>query len=321
VATSVQSLLPADDGLDPSRVIEVETEVGALWLERDADVLTPSVLESGRWQPDMTDLVSRLLRPGMTVVDAGANVGFISVQASKLVGPTGRVYCIEADPANVSILRANLWRNGCTNARVLPVAAWFERADLNLTVVPDGGLFSQVTAERPQEPTVPAYRLDELVDGRVDYLKIDCEGTDHLVLRGSVGLFESNPDLVATVEFTPDHATHTGHTSQEILDIYREMGLKPSLVSVGGYLRPTSYERLASSGSDERVITFDFALSQGRRGRLLLSYYLLGLPRRIIERLLELGGDLLEHVPEPIRPKIRRRDRLRKRNSSAARLD
>jgi FkbM family methyltransferase len=312
VQATVEALPPINERLDPERVIDAETEVGQLWLERDAEMMTPTVLESGRWQPDMSDLVSRLVRPGMTVVDAGANVGFISVQASKLVGPTGRVYCIEADPANVSILRTNLWRNGCTNAEVLPVAAWFERADLNLTVVPEGGPFTHVTSGPPQDTTVPAYRLDELVDGRVDYLKIDCEGTDHLVLRGSTGLFESNPDLVATVEFTPGLTTHTGHTSQEILDTYREMGLKPSLVSVGGYLRPTTFERLASSGSEERVITYDFALSRGRRGRFLLSYYLLGLPRRIFERLLEFGGDLLEYVPERIRPRIRRRDRLRR---------
>jgi FkbM family methyltransferase len=310
VDAAVAPLLPSEDHLDRDRVVEATTEVGPLWLDRAAESLTETVLETGRWQPDMSDLVARRLRPGMTVVDAGANIGFISVQAAKLVGPSGRVFCVEADPANISILRANLWRNGCTNAEVLPVAAWFERADLNLTVVPEGGPFTHVTTGPPQEATVPAYRLDELVDGPVDFVKIDCEGTDHLVLRGATGLFERNPDLIATVEFTPDHATHTGHTSEQILDVYREMGLRPFTVSVGGYLRPTTYERLASSGTEGRVITFDFALSMRGSRKVLLQYYLLGLPKRIFERLLEFGGDLLEYVPERIRPRIRRRDRL-----------
>jgi hypothetical protein len=147
----------------------------------------------------------------------------------------------------------------------------------------------------------------------VDFVKIDCEGTDHLVLRGATGLFERNPNMIATVEFTPDHATHTGHTSEQILDVYREMGLRPFTVSVGGYLRPTTYERLASSGTEGRVLTFDFALSMRGSRKVLLQYYLLGLPRRIFERLLEFGGDLLEYVPERIRPRIRRRDRLPRR--------
>ena len=294
-------------------MVEVETEVGPLWLERGAEILTPTVLETGRWQPDMSDLVARLVRPGMTVIDAGANVGFISVQASKLVGPTGHVYCIEADPANVSILRANLWRNGCTNAEVLPVAAWSEQTELNLNVVPEGGPCTHVSAGPPDASTIPAYRLDDLVETKVDYVKIDCEGTDHLVLSGAMGLFERNPDLIATVEFTPDHATHTGDSPDEILETYREMGLKPFLVSVGGYLRPTSFERVASLGSDERLVVLDFALSMRRSRRQFLTYYLMGLPRRAFERLLKLGGDLLEYVPESIRPRIRRRDRLPRR--------
>jgi FkbM family methyltransferase len=244
----------------------------------------------------------------MTVVDAGANIGYVSVQASKLVGPTGRVYCIEADPANVPILQANLWRNGCTNAEVLAVAAWSERADLNLNVVPAGGTCSHVSSGPPRGSTVPAYRLDEIIDGRVDYLKVDCEGTDHLVLRGATGLFAKNPEMIATVEFTPDHASHTGYTPSEILTVYRDIGLKPWLVSVGGYLRPTRYERLEASGCADRLVTYDFALSRRRPVRLLLRYYLRGLPRRTAERLLELGGDLLEHAPARIR-RIRRRDR------------
>jgi FkbM family methyltransferase len=309
---TVEPLPPGEDQLDRDRLIEVETEVGLLWLEREGELLTRTVLETGRWQPDVSDLVARLVRPGMTVIDAGANLGFVSVQASKLVGPTGRVYCIEADPSNIPILRANLWRNGCANAKVLPVAAWSERAELNLKVVPEGGLFTHVSAGPPQTATVPAYRLDQLVAERVDYLKIDCEGTDHLVLRGAAGLFERNPDLIATVEFTPDLTTHTGHTAQDILNTYEEMDLKPYMVSVGGFLRPTTYDRLASSGSDERVITFDFAVSPRRRIRILVEYWLLGLPRQIFERLLEFGGDLLEYVPERIRPRIRRRDRLRR---------
>jgi len=319
VAALVEALLPGDDQLDLERVIEVDTDVGSLWLERNAEILTPTVLESGRWQSDMNDLLRRILRPGMTVVDAGANIGYLSVLASKLVGPTGRVHCIEADPANVSILRANLSKNGCSNAVVLPVAAWSERAELNLSVVPEGGPCSHVRAGPPEDRTVPAYRLDELIDGRVDYLKIDCEGTDHLVLRGAARLFDRNPDLIATVEFVPDETMHTGDEPRQILEMYRTMELKPYFVSTRGHLRPTTYERVASSGSDERLVVLDFALSMRRPTRQVVSYYLVDVPVLAWERLLKLGGDLLEYVPEPIRPKIRRRDR--NGESSAARLD
>ena len=203
---------PGDEQLDPEKVIEVETDVGPLWLERNSEILTPTLLAGERWEPEMLDFLPRLLRPGMTVVDAGANVGYISVHASKLVGPTGSVYCVEADPANVGVLRANLWRNGCTNAKVLPVAAWSERSELSLHVIPEGGACTHVSSGTGEGATIPAYRLDELIDQPVDYLKVDCERPDHVVLAGAAGLFRENPDLIATVEFVPDHPSHLGDT-------------------------------------------------------------------------------------------------------------
>ena len=308
---AVGPLSPSDEQLDPEHVIEVETDVGPLWLEKDSEILTPTLLAGERWEPDMLDFLPRLLRPGMTVVDAGANVGYISVHASKLVGPTGSVYCVEADPANVRVLRANLWRNGCTNAKVLPVAAWSERSELSLHVIPEGGACTHVSSGSGSEggATVPAYRLDELIDRPVDYLKVDCERTDHVVLAGAAGLFRENPELIATVEFVPDHPSHLGDTPAEILDEYRRMGLQPYLVSARGHLRPTTYQALASSGSPDRLVVYDFALSQHRPTALILGY-VADAPRRAFERALQFGGDLLEHVPARIRPRIRRRDRV-----------
>jgi FkbM family methyltransferase len=306
----VEPLQPSEQKLDPERVVDVETNVGTLWLERDAKILTPTLVESGAWQPDVINLMKRFVRPGMTVVDAGANVGYVSVCASKLAGPTGRVFCVEVDPANVSLLRANLWRNGCTNATVLPVAAWSERAELKLSVIPEGGgACSQVSADAPDGSAIAAYRLDDLIDGPVDYLKIDCEGTDHMVLKGATGLFRANRSLLATVELAPGLDSQTGDTTSDILGLYGELGLKPYLIDIRGRLIPTSYEKLASSGSDEELVVIDFVLAARRPAGLVAGHYVATPAERGFERLLKLGGDLLEFVPERIRPRIRKRDR------------
>src|SRR5467141_3443412 len=96
--------------LDPDRVVEAQTVIGPLWVERDARILTPSLLEVGKWDKTISGLMENVLRPGMTFVDAGANIGWFSVLGSRLVGPTGRVFSVEPDPVNLSILRANLER-------------------------------------------------------------------------------------------------------------------------------------------------------------------------------------------------------------------
>jgi FkbM family methyltransferase len=309
MAVTVEHLSPGEEQLDPERVVDLEADVGPLWVERDDKILSPTLIESGQWQPDVIKLMPRFIRPGMTVVDAGANIGYVSVFASKLVGPAGRVFCVEPDPANVALLRANLWRNGCTNAVILPVAAWSERADLNLTVVPEGGTCTRVSSGPAHDTLVPAHRLDELIDGKVDYLKVDCEGTDHLVLRGATGLFRANRRLIATVEFVPDHDLHTGDTPRDVLGTYTELGLKPYMIDADGHLQPTTYAELGSSGSADRLVVLDFALTARRPTRLVLGHYLEDAPKRGFERMLRLGGDLLEYVPERIRPRIRRRDR------------
>src|SRR5262249_33522826 len=110
--------------VDPEEVIDAETDLGPMYLQRDANLVTPDILREGTSGPEMSALLRDVLRPGMTFVDAGANIGYLSVLASGLVEDSGRVFCVEPFPLNQRILEANLVRPGCANATVLPVAAW-----------------------------------------------------------------------------------------------------------------------------------------------------------------------------------------------------
>ncbi len=56
--------------------------------------LSSRVFVSGRYEPDVVHYLKRILRPGMVCVDAGANVGYLSVLMAKKVGRRGRVYII-----------------------------------------------------------------------------------------------------------------------------------------------------------------------------------------------------------------------------------
>ncbi len=241
---TVESLAPSDDSLDPARVVEAKTNVGSIWLERDAELMTPAVLEHGYWAPEITALMHAVLRPGMTFVDVGANIGYFSVLGSKLVGPQGRVIAVEADPANISILRANLWKNGCSNTLVLPVAAWFEEAELNLFSNPAGGAGSSVGHPDRADGIVPAVRLDTVIDGTVNYMKVDCEGTDHRVVEGATGLIRANPRMLITVELVANRTGHTGDSPARMLDTYRGVGLKPFRIRPDGKLVRVRYRDL-----------------------------------------------------------------------------
>lgn len=63
------------------------------------------------------------LRPGMTVVDGGAHIGYYSVYAAQRVGSGGTVYAIEPSKENRSLLTKNLRTQGLTRVCVLPYTA------------------------------------------------------------------------------------------------------------------------------------------------------------------------------------------------------
>jgi FkbM family methyltransferase len=307
----------AAEQLDRSRVIEAQTILGPLWVEREGEILTPSLVEGGMWDLPITTLMQKLLRPGMTFVDAGANIGYFSVLGSRLVGPTGRVYAVEPDPSNLAILRANLERLDCTNVTVLPVAAWFEPAELDFHRPADGAV-ARVGQDDGSGLRIQADRLDALVEGPVDYLKVDCELTDYVVVQGAEGLLREQPSMLVSVEFHPWDASHLGHSPAEVLEGYRSMGLHPYEIVRKG-ISATSWARIAAPELPEGHISFDFVLSRGdpaelRARGVLTRKGLLDRPpvKRTAERVLKTAGDLLEYVPERIRPPIRRRDRWRK---------
>jgi FkbM family methyltransferase len=299
--------------LDPDLVVEAQTDLGPIWAERRAAIVTRSLLEHGHWDPVISGLMRKALEPGMTFVDAGANIGYFSILASHLVGPEGRVVAIEPDAINLSILGANLDRHGCSNVTVLPVAAWSEHTHLRLERPPDEGAGVRVGGPRGGGE-VPAAPLDDLVDGTVDYLKVDCELTDHVVVRGAERLLQENPSTLVTVEFAPWDQSHTGESPREILDQYRRMGLIPYEISPWGRgVRRSTYKRIAKPKLPDGHISFDFALSRALPDRLVAKgFRVMEGPRAFpdwFERLLARGGDMLERVPQRIRPPIRRRDR------------
>ena len=75
----------------------------------------PLDMAMDRYEPSTTQLMKRLLKPGMVVVDVGAHVGYYTVLAAKQVGPMGKGYAFEPESANYALLKQNIGLNGCQN--------------------------------------------------------------------------------------------------------------------------------------------------------------------------------------------------------------
>src|SRR5215210_3622928 len=67
-----------------------------------------SQIKAGTLEPFEAALFVNAIRPGMTVLDIGANIGYYTLLAARKVGPAGNVFAFEADPRTASSLQRNL---------------------------------------------------------------------------------------------------------------------------------------------------------------------------------------------------------------------
>jgi predicted methyltransferase len=65
-------------------------------------------MANDRYEPAITRLFQETLQPGMVVIDIGAHVGYYTLLAAKLVGPTGKIYAFEPEPGNNEALNKNI---------------------------------------------------------------------------------------------------------------------------------------------------------------------------------------------------------------------
>lgn len=158
------------------------------------DTVPRQIYFGGLFEPIEAYLFLKLLEPGMTVFDIGANCGQYTLLASHAIGPAGRVHSFEPLPETFAILSENVRLNHLENVILNQVALWKEKSHLTLGRDPkellNSGLWSAGYASVDPSPVVvPALRLDDYVRehaiDRLDIIKIDIEGSEPFVLEGA----------------------------------------------------------------------------------------------------------------------------------------
>lgn len=248
--------LPSEPGPPlPAVALELPTRYGSFWFDGTDEKIVPWIRRHGTWEADVVRLLGRSVRPGATVVDVGANVGFHAVLLSKLVGPTGAVHAFEPMPETVELLRANIWRHGCTNTAVHPSAVADRTGTVLLEHDPAGSSGARLAASGI---AVGAVTLDGVLGStRVDILKVDVEGAEPLVLRGAAQVLAASPGLLAVVEFrAAPHAD--GSAPEDVLELYRELGFELCVLRPEGIAVPADATAILAVAA--RVETLNIVL-------------------------------------------------------------
>lgn len=155
-------------------------------------------LLDGRYYENATSaFMLRTVQPGDTVVDVGAHVGYFTLLLAVLVGPTGRVLAFEPNPENYQRLLNHLAINGLTNVTPFHMAVgdkcgvvdlWINKDNDGGHAVYDVGMIVANAKSRahPQRYPVWMTTLDAVCPTHPALAKLDVEGNEHNVMKGSV---------------------------------------------------------------------------------------------------------------------------------------
>ncbi len=152
----------------------------------------------GGYEPIEASLFLSLIKPGDTVLDIGANVGFYSLLLSKKVGEGGKVFSFEPVPKNFLQLQKNIEKSGSPkNIFLNQIAIWDQREQLKFSLGnqhdKNCGGFSAGEVENSIESfECSAMPLTEFVAkdqvGKVSAIKMDIEGAEWRALKGALAI-------------------------------------------------------------------------------------------------------------------------------------
>lgn len=175
-----------------------------LWVDT-ADVAVSWQVIRGTYEPDEVAFISRQLKRGDKVVDVGANIGYLTHIMAQIVGETGQVLSFEPHPIIYDHLAKSVAENRLTQCRLHNLALGDNEGTGELVFGLDKANFGtaylvneSVATTGLKTCSVPVRRLDDLLspDERVDFIKIDVEGNEPLVIKGATELLRAQRPII-----------------------------------------------------------------------------------------------------------------------------
>ncbi|MGQ0646093.1 MAG: FkbM family methyltransferase [Gemmatimonadaceae bacterium] len=226
-------------------------------------------LAGGRlYEAETSNFIGSLLQPGDTFIDIGAHVGYFSMLASALVGPSGAVFSFEPDTTNYAHLVEHIDANGATNIRPMHMAVGAKPAvaEFFVNTDNDGGHalwevgrhpFNERTRQAPTTRKVFVTSLDHMFSdrdmSRLRAIKIDAEGAEFAILVGARGLLTRHHVPFVIAEVNRFGLESMGASEQHLRGFMSDLGYETYLFQPG----QTFVQRLQSDETPESNYVFN----------------------------------------------------------------
>jgi len=199
-----------------------------------------------KYEPYLSELMLAKIKKGDIVLDIGANIGYYTVLFADKVGKTGKIIAIEPDPINFEILQKNIKENKLFNVVAVQAAAGKENKKMKIFESEenfgDHRMWESPSGQNPlpDKPEFPleeggtskksidvfCRRLDDLLKEleykKIDFIKMDVQGFESLVIEGGKETIEKNKPIIF-FEYWPWGAKNAGSEIKEMTDFLRKI--------------------------------------------------------------------------------------------------
>lgn len=198
---------------------------GVVVVLNPKDPVVSSALSLGIYESYETRLIAQYVKPGMQVLDIGANVGYYTALLAKQVGEEGHVTAFEPEPGNYNVLCRTVRANDFQNVQTVQgaVSAAAGESFLFLSEHNQGDHRLYATRGRGSI-SVPIVSIDTCLpaDTIVDFVKMDIQGSEGLALQGMQETLSRSPDVRILTEFWPEGLTQAGTAPMDFLEMLQD---------------------------------------------------------------------------------------------------
>lgn len=221
-------------------------------------LIAPWLLMHGEWEPEETELVKKLIKPGDTFVDVGANLGYYTLLAIR-VGAS-QAYAFEAQPSTYELLGKNVIINWMSKVvQYENLAVYSHTTDLEFFVrnhypgnsslgfTPPDQLqkwFDTTTAVKVHAVSLDDYFANK--PAKIDVIKVDVEGAEPAVFEGARRTLSQNRNIKVLCEWSPDQMATARQDPEHLVELWAEQGLKAHVLHTG--LNEVPLRSLLTSG-------------------------------------------------------------------------
>ena len=210
-----------------------ETWGGKIRVHNDDTGSLSTLSISGVFGPRDTQTVKDNVFSGNIVVDLGANIGYFTCLLAKIVGEGGKVFAFEPDPRNLKLLRRNIQENDYKNVIIVDKAV----SDVNgsCTLYSSQKKFGAnrifESKKKQTHDFIPIKSeticLDDYFEKqnllkKIDFIKIDVEGSEFRAFNGMKKILELNNNLKIFTEIAPSLLEDAGSSGKQVLDFLQE---------------------------------------------------------------------------------------------------